>query len=71
MRTLYIHTDLKGKQTLLFKVFEQGLSCDGPTLRTPKINLALMHNYNIIKEKGLLEIEQPSEVSSVLEGCTA
>lgn len=30
-----------------------------------------MHNYNIIKEKGLLEIEQPSEVSSVLEGCTA
>ena len=30
-----------------------------------------MHNYNKIKENGLLEIEQPNEICDNLEGCTA
>ncbi len=43
---------------------------DGSRLRTPRLHFALLHNYQKIKEKGLLFVEQPDEIMSKTEGCT-
>jgi hypothetical protein len=51
-------------------VFEVGLINNGKLFRTPFIHKALMHNYNKVKEKGLLLIEQPEGLLTNLEGCT-
>jgi site-specific DNA recombinase len=59
LSNLYLKISLPGKQALLKKVFEGGLVYDGHTLRTPRLHAALAHNYNNIKEKGLLLVEQP------------
>jgi hypothetical protein len=71
MGTLYSKTDLVGKQTLLLKVFELGMSYDGRTVRTPHIHSALMQNYSKINEKGLLLVEQPEGFEFILRSCTA
>jgi site-specific DNA recombinase len=71
LRNLYLKISLAGKQALLKKVFEGGLVYDGHSLRTPRLNAALAHNYNNIKQKGLLLLEKPSEDFPLLGGCTA
>ena len=71
LNNLYNTLPLDGQHTLLKKVFEVGLMYDGELFRTPYIHKALMHNYNKVKEKGLLEVGQPGENFNDLEGCTA
>jgi site-specific DNA recombinase len=71
LRNLYLKISLAGKQAFLKKVFEGGLVYDGHTLRTPRLHAALAHNYNNIKQKGLLLLEQPSVNFPLSEGCTA
>lgn len=71
LKNLYERLNLAGKQVLLKRVFEGGLTYDGQLLRTPRLHPALQHNYMRIKEKGLLLVEQPEDFSSNLEGCTA
>jgi hypothetical protein len=68
-RDLYISTWLEGQQ--LNKVFEVGIKYYGTILRTPMINPALIDNDLPIKEKGLLEVEQPEEKMVELYSCTA
>jgi site-specific DNA recombinase len=70
LKTLYNSAKLSGKQLLLKRVFEGGLTYNGSRLRTPRLHLALLHNYQRIKEKGLLLLEQPDEKMSKTEGCT-
>ena len=70
LRTLYNSVKLSDKQSLLKRVFEGGLIYDGSKLRTPRLHFALLHNYQKIKEKGLLLLEQPNEIMSKPEGCT-
>jgi site-specific DNA recombinase len=49
------------KHSILREVFKQGLMYGRGAFRTPYINPALAHNSMILKEKGLLFIEQSSE----------
>lgn len=44
------------------EVFKQGLTFKDGAFRTPSINPAFEHNLLILKEKGLLFLEQPSDV---------
>ena len=71
LKHLYISISLEGKQMLLNKVFEVGIRYDGVVLRTGMINAALVPNYLIIKEKGLLLIEQPDDFLMNSYSCTA
>ncbi|HVM86858.1 MAG TPA: recombinase family protein [Puia sp.] len=71
LKKLYHSIRLKDKFLLLNKVFEGGLLWDGSVLRTPRLHFALMHNYNKLKEKGLLLIEQPEGFFDKLQSCTA
>ena len=71
LKNLYHSLKLSGKQALLKKVFEGGLTWDGTLLRTPRLHLALFHNYMRIKEKRLLLVEQPEEILANLTSCTA
>lgn len=71
LKNLYLSITLSGKQALLNKVFEGGLIYDGHTLRTPRLHPALIHNYNNIKQKGLLFSEQPDQNFANSTACTA
>jgi len=71
LKHLYISISLEGKQMLLNKVFEVGIRYDGGVLRTPMINPALVPNYLIMKEKGLLLVEQPDDFLLNSYSCTA
>ena len=71
LKNLFHSIKLQGKQALLNKVFEGGLTYDGTILRTLRLHAALLHNYLKIKEKGLLVVEQSEEFLSKLAGCTA
>jgi site-specific DNA recombinase len=71
LKNLYHAINLNGKQTLLKRVFEVAPTYNGIQLRTPRLNSALIHNYQKIKEKGLLFLEQPNEIFGDMTGCTA
>jgi len=70
LRNLYISTTLEGQQMLLKKVFEVGIKYDGKVFRTPMINPALVDNDLAMKEKGLLEVEQPDDFLLKSWSCT-
>ena len=71
LKNLYHSLQLGDKQALLKKVFEGGPVYDGIRLRTPRLHSCFIHNYQRIKEKGLLLVEQPTEILSNPTGCTA
>jgi hypothetical protein len=62
LKKLYHTINLNGKQTLLKRVFEVAPTNNGIQLRTPRLNSALIHNYQKITEKRLLFLEQPEEI---------
>ena len=59
---LYEQLPVIGKHQLINAVFNQGLTYLDGSYRTPNLTPALLHNELIMKEKGLLLIEQPSMV---------
>lgn len=67
---IYKSADFKGKQLLLKTVFKVGITIKEGQLRTPYIHPALAHNVLNIKEKGLLETEEPLSSSGKIPSCT-
>ena len=59
------------KHSILREVFKGGLTYVGDAFRTPFLHPALAHNELIIKEKGLLFVEQPSQNFGESTGCSA
>ena len=49
------------KHSILREVFKGGLTYVGDAFRTPFLHPVLAHNELIIREKGLLFVEQPSQ----------
>lgn len=62
VRATYEKMDLYRKQQFLKAVFERELTHDGTCFRTPKLLKDFSHNELILKEKGLLIIEKPSNI---------
>lgn len=67
---VYNAANFNGKQLLLKTVFKVGISINEGRLTTPYIHPALAHNILAIKEKGLLEIEEPLSSSGKIPSCT-
>ena len=59
---LYANLSVTQKHRLLNGVFNRGLIYTDDAYRTPWLHPALSHNQLILKEKGLLYIEQPSDI---------
>jgi hypothetical protein len=59
------------KHSILQEVFKSGLTYIGDAFGTPFLHPALAHNELIIKEKGLLIVEQPLLNSDESTGCSA
>lgn len=53
---------VSGQHVIMREVFKQGLTFKDGAFRTPSINPAFEHNLLILKEKGLLFLEQPGDV---------
>lgn len=66
METLFTHATINQQHSILNEVFKQGLTFREQAFRTPSINPAFRHNTMEMKEKGLLFIEQPLDISSGL-----
>lgn len=62
LHQIYQRANLKQKHQLLKGVFKGGLAFYDGKLRTPSVNPVFSHNLLKIKEKGLLDIEQPSSI---------
>ncbi len=56
---LFKCASINQQHAILNRVFKQGLAFDKGTFRTPDLNPIFYHNYLILKQKGLLEVEQP------------
>ena len=67
---VFNNANFKGKQLLLNTVFKLGITIKEGKLRTPYVHPALSHNILAIKEKGLLEIEEPLSSSGKIPSCT-
>lgn len=59
LRGTYLAMDLYKRQQFLRLVFDNSLSHDGTTFRTPRLHELFAHNALTLKEKGLLISEQP------------
>ena len=68
---MHAKTNLAGKQALIKKVFEPGITYESDIPQTPYVDPAFMHNMQNLKEKGLLLIEQPEGFLPDLRHCTA
>ena len=64
MRGAYEMLDLYRKQQFLNMVFDNALTHDGTTFRTPYLHPMFSHNVLMLKEKGLLVVEQPTSNSA-------
>lgn len=60
IRGTYEELPLLSKQRLLVLIFGNNLRWDGTQFRTTKLEKFVAHNELILKEKGLLLVEQPS-----------
>lgn len=58
------------KHSIVREVFKAGLIYVDGGLRTPYLNPVFSHNALILKEKGLLLVEQPSQISVLGTGCS-
>jgi site-specific DNA recombinase len=56
---LFKRATINQQHSFLNRVFKGGLTFDKGTFRTPELNPVFHHNYLIMKQKGLLEVEQP------------
>lgn len=69
LHKVYMDSPLSQQHALAREVFKGGLTFSEGMFRTPMINEGLNCNSQAIKEKGLLFIEQPSEISSEIPYC--
>lgn len=67
---IYHSVSVEKQQLLLKMVFEHDLVYLNGAVRTPTINPALSHNSLILKEKGLLCIEQPNDFGDKSPVCS-
>ncbi len=67
---VYEGIDAEQQFMLIKTVFDHGLVYLNGTVRTPKINPVFSHNSLILKEKGLLYIEQPSDIWEKTPTCS-
>lgn len=58
------------KHSIVREVFKAGFIYVDGVLRTPYLNPVFAHNALILKEKGLLLIEQPSQILVLGTGCS-
>ncbi len=56
---LFKRATINQQHSFLNRVFKGGLTFDKGTVRTPDLNPVFHHNYLIMKQKWLLEVEQP------------
>jgi len=70
MQYLYQAADLSQKRTFVRQVFNSQLSYVDGIYRTPFLLPLLSHNTLILKQKGLLIVEQPPQLVAVNEGST-
>ncbi len=66
METLFSHATINQQHSILNEVFKQGLTFREQAFRTPAINPAFNHKTLIIREKGLLFVEQSLNLSDGL-----
>ena len=59
-KTIYEKATLRQKNAIIHQVFKQGIVFLKDSFRTPEVNPVFEHNLLKMKEKGLLNIEQPS-----------
>src|SRR3546814_1790422 len=59
---LFEKMPVSNQHVIMREVFKQGLTFKDGAFRTPSINPAFEHNLLILKEKGLLFLEQPGDV---------
>ncbi|WP_341834850.1 recombinase family protein [Chitinophaga pollutisoli] len=60
IKSIYQKANVRQKHHLLRGVFKRGLTYKEGAFRTPFLHPALIHNEVMLKEKGLLFVEQPS-----------
>src|SRR5690606_5114468 len=53
---------VSNQHVIMKEVSKQGLTFKDGAFRTPSINPAFEHNFLVLKEKGLLSLEQPGDV---------
>ncbi|MEV4887672.1 recombinase family protein [Chitinophaga ginsengisegetis] len=63
-RDVFERCEIRSKQRFMRKIFETGLVYDGKIFRASYIHPAFTSACETLKEEGLLEFEQPSDVKS-------
>ena len=71
LKAIFKKATIFQKHSILREVFKGGLTYVEDAFRTPFLHPALAHNKLIIKEKGLLFVEQPSQNFGESTGCSA
>ena len=69
LRQVYNDAPLGQKHALVREVFKDGLTYFKGVFRTPSINPGLHHNSLLLKQIGLLDIEQPYEFKNSFASC--
>ncbi|SDD66105.1 hypothetical protein [Pedobacter soli] len=69
MPKIFQDSSLAQKHAILHQVFKQGLGYKEGSFRTPSINVEFEHKLLILKEKGLLFLEQPFGFSEGIPSC--
>lgn len=69
LERLFSKAGVSEKHALLNVVFKHGLTYREGVFRTPGINPVFNHNLLIIKEKGLLEVEQSHNQTDEISSC--
>lgn len=70
LSVIFDKADVVQKQALLKVWFKQSLIFDNGVFRTAWINPAFAHNCVVLKEKGLLEVEEKGEMTGETPMCT-
>ena len=71
LKAIFKKATIFQKHSILREVLKGGLTYVGDAFRTPFLHPALAHNELIIKEKGLLFVEQPDQNFGESTGCSA
>ena len=69
MNILFDNANINQQHSILNEVFKQGLTFRDGAFRTPSVNPTFSHNILKMKEKGLLLVEQPLDLSDGLPLC--
>jgi len=70
LKAIFKKATIFQKHSTLREMFKGGLRYVGDAFRTPFLHPVLAHNELIIREKGLLFVEQPSQNFGESTGCS-